>query len=361
MGAELASQARPAQTSSPASFFDVLYRAFSRAERSAADSVERSFRIAGKTVSIRFAGAALMPAITPALEHLATGSVAGPDLTICVWDAGTTKVPIPRPPWPGTVYGPRGDIQGFNDDRFQTAYHFGAGALNMLDLSRRLGIYCTRDALGLPSYEKGSPLRTILHWAFQPLGLQFVHAGAVGRPEGGVLLAGKGGSGKSTTALSCLDSELSYASDDYSMLEANPEPYVHSIYNTAKVNADNVERVAFLRPAISNMDRLDQQKALMFLHQHYPRKLSAGFPIRAILLPRVKGGTATTLTPASSTDALAALALSTIRQLAGADHRAMALIEKVTSRVPCFYLELGTDVSRIPGVISDLILRGGAA
>jgi hypothetical protein len=253
-----------------------------------------------------------------------------------------------------------GDIQGYNDDRFRTAYHFGAGALSLLDLKRGVGIYCTRDGRDLPSYERGSPVRTILHWAFYEMGRQLVHGGAVGLPEGGVLLAGKGGSGKSTTALSCLDSDLFYASDDYSLVQPDPEPYVHSIYNTAKVNADNVARLEFLRPAISNLDRLDQQKPLMFLHKHYPQKLIAGFPIRAVLLPRVKGGTATTVTPADPTDALASLALSTIRQLAGADSRATAMIEKVTRRVPCFYLELGTDISLIPGVIRDLITHGAA-
>ncbi len=360
MGAELANQARTAQHSSPASFFETLYQTFCRAERSAGESAERSFCIARKNVRVRFAGTALVPAITTALAHLSASSVADPDLTVCVWDAGTTQVNIPRPPWSGAVYGPRGDVQGFNDDCFKTAFHFGAGALSMVDLSRRLGIYCTRDGLGLPSYEKGSPLRTVLHWAFHAFGRQLAHAGAVGRPEGGVLLAGKGGSGKSTTALSCLDSELLYASDDYSVLETDPEPYVHSIYNTAKVNADNVQRVAFLRSAISNLDRLDKQKALMCLHEHYPHKLIAGFPIRAVLLPRVRGGMATTVTPASSTEALSALALSTMRQLPGADHRSMLMLEKVTSRVPCFYLELGADVSRIPGVILDVIAQGGA-
>jgi hypothetical protein len=337
-----------------------VYDTFRQAERSASDPAELTFCIAGKNVSIRFAGSALVPALTPALQHLAASSVTNPDLTICVWDAATTKVPIPRPPWPGTVYGPRGDIQGYNDDRFRTAYHFGAGALSLLDLKRGVGIYCTRDGRDLPSYERGSPVRTILHWAFYEKGRQLVHGGAVGLPEGGVLLAGKGGSGKSTTALSCLDSDLFYASDDYSLIQPDPEPYVHSIYNTAKVNADNVARLEFLRPAISNLDRLDQQKPLMFLHKHYPQKLIAGFPIRAVLLPRVKGGTATTVTPADPTDALASLALSTIRQLAGADSRATAMIEKVTRRVPCFYLELGTDISLIPGVIRDLITHGAA-
>ena len=38
--------------------------------------------------------------------------------------------------------------------------------------------------------------------------LQYVHAGAVGNKNGGILLVGKGGSGKSSTALACLKSDF---------------------------------------------------------------------------------------------------------------------------------------------------------
>jgi hypothetical protein len=46
-------------------------------------------------------------------------------------------------------------------------------------------------------------------------------------------VAGKGGSGKSTTALACLDSPLVYASDHYCSLTNEPAPYVYSLYDSA--------------------------------------------------------------------------------------------------------------------------------
>ncbi|HEY7616582.1 MAG TPA: hypothetical protein VH744_07255, partial [Terriglobales bacterium] len=308
---------------------------------------------------LRFAGKALLPALAPGFEHLAIDTDGQPDLTVCIWDAQSTGVSLPRPAWSGRVYGPRGDVQGFNNERINTSYCFGAAALSMYDAHRRQAIYCTRDASQLPSWEKGSPLRTILHWGLRTHNLQLCHGAALGRPEGGVLLAGKGGSGKSTTALRCLQSQLLYAGDDYCVVQTEPNPYVHSLYNTAKVNADNVNRVSFLRSAITNWGRLDTQKALMFLQQHYPEKLSEGFPIRAVLIPRVTGRVSTGVTPARCDDALAALALSTIRQLPGADNWSMQMIRSVTDRVPCYYLELGTDLDQIPGVILDVIAKCG--
>jgi hypothetical protein len=169
------------------------------------------------------------------------------------------------------------------------------------------------------------------------------------------LLAGKGGSGKSTTALSCLNSDLVYVSDDYSLLGMDPIPYVYNLYNTAKVRPNNIHRVPHLQHAISNADRLNTEKAVFYLHRHYPEKIVAGFPIRAILLPRVTGLPETTLTPAPAIKALSALALSTLHQLAGAGKETLQIMDQLVKQVPSYYLELGTDLVQIPDVILDLL------
>ena len=84
------------------------------------------------------------------------------------------------------------------------------------------------------------------------------------KQHGGVLLAGKGGSGKSTTALTCLNSELQYVSDDYCVVVAQPSPFAYNLYCTAKVRADNTHRVPHLMPTVSNGNRLGDEKALFF-------------------------------------------------------------------------------------------------
>jgi hypothetical protein len=339
----------------PAAFFETVYQAFQQAAQVVGGSLDRFYSIDGHTIRLRFAGPALVPRITPALEHLATGPRSTPAFTVCLWDSASTGTNIPRPPWSGYVYTPRGDVCGYTNDRVYTAYHVGADVLNLLDTSRDLAIYCTRDARRLPSYETGAPLRTILHWWLRPYGRQFVHGGAVGTANGGVLLAGKGGSGKSTTALACLHSELVYVSDDYCLLAIDPVPYAYSIYSSAKLSPENIYRVPYLRSAISNADRLDTQKALFFLQQHYPEKLVTGFPIRAILLPQITGRLETTLTPASSMASLSALLLSTMRQLPGADKATLGIIEQFIEQVPSYHLELGTDLAQIPEVILGLL------
>lgn len=340
----------------PQAFFDAAYQAYQKGEAASGGPVDRFCLIGGLPIRLRFAGPALLPYILPSLAHLATGAVPNPTLTICLWDSSSTRTSPPPPPWLGyDAYTRRGEVRGYNNERISTAHNMGADVLNMLDRGLGVGLYWTRDPRRLPSYEISAPLRTVLHWWANRYGRQCVHGGAVGTANGGVLLAGKGGSGKSTTVLSCLTSDLAYLGDDYCLVATDPIPYAYSLYSSAKLNADNIHRVPHMRPALSNADRLDKEKALFFLHQHYPEKIVAGFPIRALLLPSVTGRPETTLVPASDRSALTALALSTMSQLPCAGQTTLEILNQLVKQVPRYHLQLGTDLARIPEVILGLL------
>ena len=173
------------------------------------------------------------------------------------------------------------------------------------------------------------------------------------------MLAGKSGSGKSTTALACLDSldsKLLYASDDYCLLATEPAPYVYSLYNSAKLDVEHLSRrVPHLRSLISNPEELETEKALFFVSQHQKEKITTGFPLRAILLPHVTGRLESTLAPASPIAALKALAPSSIFQLSGAGQADFQAMAKLVKQVPCYRLELGTELARIPEIILELL------
>ncbi len=182
-----------------------------------------------------------------------------------------------------------------------------------------------------------------------------IHAAAVGRPDGGVLLVGKGGSGKSTTALACLRSELVHAGDDYVLIAGVPSPFVYSLYHAAKVVPEQLWRVPHLEPWVSNRDRLDLEKAVVYLNEGFAEKLSAGFPLRAILLPRVTGGRDTRLVPASADQSLDALVPSSFIQLPGLGREGLQTMVRTVQSLPSYVLELGTDLARIPPVIASLL------
>src|SRR5262249_58368179 len=97
-----------------------------------------------------------------------------------------------------------------------------ADILSALDVGTGLAVCWLDDARRVPYYQTGAPLKTILGWWFDRPDRQLLHAGAVGAGEAGVLLAGAGGAGKSTTALLCVDAGLRYAGDDYVLVATEP-------------------------------------------------------------------------------------------------------------------------------------------
>src|SRR3972149_783084 len=237
----------------PHAFFESVYDACQRAEQGVGGAIDCYYTIGGYTVCLQFAGPALVPFITPALEHLAAfPDKTRADLTICLWDSASTAMSMPPRPWELEDLIARGDVRGFSNARIHTALSGDVGAVSMLDEAENLGVYWIRDACHVPTYERGAPLRAILHWWVGQHGGLLVHTAAVGHQEGGVLLVGRGGSGKSTSALASLVSGWRYAGDDYCLLAPNGEPYVYSLYNTAKLNATHLENFPTLLPAISN-------------------------------------------------------------------------------------------------------------
>jgi hypothetical protein len=346
------------QASRSVEYFESVYDLFESAQQ-ATEVVERRYIIGGFLIRLSFAGTALL-SLTRALEHLATDNHSTPDLTICLWDSESTGQRMVSRPWQEEDFLARGVIQGYNTERIYTAFQHGSGAVSVLDTHLNLAVFWAPDTK-LPYWEYGSPLRSILHWWLLSQGLQLVHAAAVGNASGGVLIGGKGGSGKSTTALCCLESDLFYAGDDYTLLGLNGGPVVHSLYNSAKLNSDHVKRFPALLPKIANPDRLADEKALLFVNEHYSAKVASRLPVRAILLPRVTGLPDTLFKRVSVAMALAALAPSTIFQLPRAGNEALKFLAAFARHLPCYSLEVGTNLSTIPPVIEGILAELDAA
>ena len=344
--------------------FNRLLTNFEKVKASSSGEVIQFYKIGTHTVRMDFANDVLVPLVSSSLSHLKTTETPTPDLTIYFWDRGSDPTPTPyaddlmaelREDWRRLVDN-RGEIIAYGNGRFRGAFRPGTSTLRVLDTVENRAIYWVNDVDQVPWFEAGSPLRFILNYWCSLRGYQYVHAGAVGIGTDGVLLAGRGGVGKSTSALACLSSELSYASDDYALVSTAPRPMVYSLYNTGKLKGDrDLERFPHLAPLLYNADRRSDEKAMFFLHKHLPHKVATHFEIKAILLPKVVGGSQTKLSPASAGDALFALAPSTLIQLAGAGGSAMRTMTQLIRQVPRYYLELGEDISQIPKTIRKLL------
>jgi hypothetical protein len=226
-----------------------------------------------------------------------------------------------------------------------------------MDTGSAVALWWIQDASQVPYYETASPLRTILAWWARGLGYQVVHGAVAGDARGGVLIAGKGGSGKSTTSLACLEAGLLYAGDNNVVIAEAPVPLAYSLYSSATLEPHHILRFPRLLPGIQNTCRLDTEKALLLVGQMYPDRIAVELPVRAILLPRVAGRPETRLTPASPAAALAALAPSSIFSLPGAGSGSFSALARFVRTIPCYVLELGTELDGIAAAVSGLLSR----
>jgi hypothetical protein len=346
-------------------YFELVREGFQRALESIGDRVERSYQIAGHHVLLSFAGSGLVDKLTRAFSHLETKMSDPPELTICLWDSESTQTPLPllvsslvdlvRLRWFERL-DIRKEIKDYNDARIKTMFHLGPDILSLLDLDRNLALYWVESSARIPYYEEGYPLTPILSWWLENRGYQLLHAAGVGSSAGGVIVAGKGGSGKSTTALACLDSSLKFLGDDYCILETRESPQIHSLYSTAKLKGnEDLERFPRLKPLIANLERLGDEKALLFVKDHFPEKLVRQFPLRAVFVPRVTGNAETVVGEISAARTLRSLAPGTLFQLPGSGQSAFQAMSALVKLVPCRQLDLGREVSSIPRAIQEYL------
>lgn len=334
----------------PENFFNTARDAFQRAAPNVGGAVERFFAIGGFTVRFRFAGDALVSFVTRAFAHLAIPAAPNPHLTIHFWDMPSTRVAMPPPPWGVDDYLGGGEIRALTNARYYTSFQIDSGILALIDLEQNVGYCWYKSPQQIPDYELAAPLRLPLYPWLMRNGILPVHAGAVGLREGGVLLVGKGGSGKSNTALACLASDLGYASDDFCLIDPK-NLRVHSLYSTAKMHSRDLQRFPSFQRLVGNPDRMHLDKALFFLHEHFPEKILTRFPLRAILIPRLGNGQHARLVPASPAAALAALTPGTTLLLPSAAKATFRALADLVRHVPSFYLDLSPDISQIPPVI----------
>ena len=318
--------------------------------------VERRCRLAGLALTLRFAGDRMLGRVGRSFGHLAVPDLPdGPGLTVNMWDSASTAVA--PPPLLGELIetNESGPIYYYERDGVRAMNRWGT--LSILDSPSAEAWFWTPDPASMASWDWASPLRAILHWWLGSHGVTQVHGGAIGTADGGVLVVGRGGSGKSTTALSSLVAGLRYAGDDFVGVTTRPDAWVHSLYCSGKLDAKHLERFPRLPGAVANPVRdEEEEKAIVYVDEAFPGSPIAGFPLRAVLVPRVVAREPETrLVPVPATAALAALAPSTIFQLYPPQADALAEMAALVRAVPCFSLELGSDISRIPEAIAALV------
>ncbi len=347
-------------------------------------TTERTIRIGAVTIRLVAAGSRLSDALWPALvpspsaepSTAATSALpaAPAEVTVELWDVAEAGDPLPAlslfaadPSAPGTAVS-AGSIEAW----FQPV----ESAISLIDHERGRAWYCVRATAELPAWEAGAPLRAILRWALADHGLHLVHAaglghdGQDGQDGRGILLTGRGGSGKSTTTALGVAQGLATVGDDYVVVDPSARS-MHALYRTAKLDPRLVDaHAAFAGVAARTVPPLEvgdalvaAQKRMLWLDELHPTCLVPTLPIDAILLPHVERDEhATHLAPAHAAAALRALAPSTLLQLPGRGRDTLAAMRELAAAVPVHDLALGHDLDGVaPALRAFLATIGPAA
>ena len=333
-------------------YFDSLWSSFESACRGS--STPRELRIARHRWSLRFAGPTLAAIFRPAFRHLETEDAGAADLTVGLWSASATGVPVPAPDWVPGMTLTHSRLDSWSDESISMIRDSSFHLLVAVDVSTGRALYAVDDEAAIPGWERAAPLRFLVNEWFSLCGIQMTHAACVSRNGRGALIAGPGGSGKSTTALLCLESGLfDYLGDDYCLVRPGAEPEGFSLYNTAKLLPGDLDRFPRLRPHFQDAIReVEGEKPVVFLSDAGFGSIVDACALDALYLPRVTNGPETTITPVPRGESWRAIVPSTISQLLGSGPRNLSLIGSIASSLPAYRLDLGTDLSAVPRAIA---------
>jgi len=94
---------------------------------------------------------------------------------------------------------------------------------------------------------------------------------------------------------------------------------------------------------------------VLLLADVFPERLVRVAPIRGLFIPRVTGARESKIFPASKGQALLALSPSSLLLFPSRDAQGFGKLAQLVEQVPCYWLELGYDLSSIPRCVEELL------
>jgi hypothetical protein len=338
--------------------FARMREAFVRAARLHPQALcESRYILAGRHVRMRIVGRKLAGQMDLPFAHVRArnGFTTKGGLTIELWDETETTV-MCRVGLTRDDLDLHPNLRKSADGRY-ASYQL-QHSLVCLDIRSGLMVGYTPNAEELSLYERGRPLHVPLSLWHKSLDMPLVHAGLVSRNGRGLLLAGPGGSGKSTSAVMCAYAGFDYLSDDLLGLEVSSESHFvgHSLYNSTFMEPDHLKRFGQLEQHAARGRYSFEKKHLVLLSQIASLRFARSCRIHSIVLPRVLHTPACVLRPASKGETLRALAPSSL--LVGERSYGMEgfkMLARLVEQVPCYWLELGGALHEIPRVLEGLL------
>lgn len=329
------------------SFLPEILTYFSNAELAAADLRQRTLSLCGRQVRMVYSSEILEISLFKAFEHLENiENNAAPTFDIFVCDRNVLNRDLPGWKQLTEFSAKEKKILMYNAGDIHALYNPESHIFSMIDTASGRGWYYLLRAADLPYYEKAAPMRMLLHWWCETDGRVLVHAAAVGWNSRAVLLAGRGGTGKSTTAILAAQSGFNFLGDDYVVLDNVYGPAVLSAYNSVKFRWEMIERLSSAETLSVNDPQADE-KGYFYMHQTHRDSLAKTLPLIAVLLPAIEQQSKTSFVRLPSARGLLSLAASSIFQMPGSGKQTLKKLADILRDTPVYQMSLGTDNAEI--------------
>lgn len=236
----------------------------------------------------------------------------------------------------------------------RASYFYDLDHWHIYDPAARVAVQLMRAPGDYPAWEPSAPLRPFLHWFYAGQGKRLAHCGTLGADGVGVLLAGPGGSGKSATVIAGVLNGLQSVGDDYVLIESHSEIVARPIFGILKQDPEGIHRLGL--SGLAGERKPNWQGKLQFAFSDIARQpMPDQISIKAMLVPQFTGNSRTSLAALSRSEAMIALAATSIHQMPGERESGFRFFSDVTKRVACYRLGLGHDPSEISAAIERFI------
>jgi hypothetical protein len=263
---------------------------------------------------------------------------------------------LTAPPFWGTeIHSTRFLENLLKDTPFHASYFHDLALWHLFDSERSVGLQWMQAPDAYPAWEAAGPLRIFMHWALATQHSRLVHAGTLGKNGNGVLFAGRGGAGKSSTVVAGIKSGLQSAGDDYVHVCAENGGFsAYPVFSTLKQDEAGLKRLGLQN--IAALKSVNWQNKYEFTAQDIDGlPLTGPLKIKAIVVPVIADQEHTDISPASKSQAMLALAPSALFQMPGERDSGVAFFANLVRALPCIKMTLGRNPSKIINALNNIL------
>lgn len=319
---------------------------------------ESFYEFAGQRVRLRVVGRQLAQHVDHTFAHLRSDGSGDPALRIDLWDGEASGVGCPTEAsaegesicakiGSGVVtISAGGRVFGYRRSSSVTCLDRADGSM----------IGWRADGHRLSIEERSKPIPLLLRIWYYDRNIDIVHAGLVARGDHGVLIGGHAGSGKSTTALTCLANGFDYLGDDEVGLEWKGGAYVgHSVYGSARLQRGPFN--LFCRDGQPELTagKSSDEKPLHFAVDLAPQRLRTNVRVCSVALPHITSNRRSHVRRVSAGEALLRLGATSLFNALGLGERVFERLHNLVESVPCYSLELGRDAASTVRCVEQIL------